>query len=237
MGDVSLLESLIGIDEQKRKLYDNTRQFAEGFPSNNALLWGVRGMGKSSLVKSVVSSLQGDFLGERLVLVEIYREDLGSFHELFEVLRDHRDKRVIIFCDDLSFDSRDADYKSLKSVLEGGIEGRPSHVLFYATSNRRHLMARGMGENEEKASIHMGEAVEEHVSLSDRFGLWLGFHAMDQETYLKIVSNYVESLGGELEEGWEEFAKAWSRQRGHLSGRVAYQCACDMVGRFLTRAG
>src|SRR5262245_40380603 len=176
------VELLRGIDRQRDILLDNTRRFAQGLPANNALLWGARGMGKSSLVKAIHGAVN-DELGGVLALVEIHREDIPSLPQLLRVLRAATTRRVILFCDDLSFDGQEASDKALKAVLEGGVEGRPENVIFYATSNRRHLMPRDMIDNERSTAINPGEAVEEKVSLSDRFGLWLGFHQCDQDTY------------------------------------------------------
>lgn len=233
MSNVTPMESLLGIDEQKTRLYQNTLQFVKGLPSNNVLLWGSRGTGKSSLVKSVVDKIHKIQNNSNLVLIEIYREDLSSLYRLLDFIRSRKEKKFLIFCDDLSFDAGDERYKSIKSILEGGVEGRPEHVLFYATSNRRHLISREMHENQEKAMIHESENIEENVSLSDRFGLWIGFHAMNQETYLNIVGNYIQQFGIKLDWDWQHEAKKWSRIRGHISGRAAFQCACDIAGKKL----
>jgi predicted AAA+ superfamily ATPase len=222
---------LMGIDHQADQLLDNTRRFANGFPANNALLWGARGSGKSSLVKAVHAQVNGDGPGG-LLLVEIHREDVGTLPRLLTFLRDSG-KRTILFCDDLSFDdTSDTSYKSLKAVLEGGIEGRPGNVIFYATSNRRHLMPRDMIENERSTAINPSEAVEEKVSLSDRFGLWLGFHNCDQETYFAMIAGYVAHFGLKIsEEDWRAGAVEWSMTRGARSGRVAWQYIQDLAGR------
>ena len=224
------LDLLIGLDRSRETLLANTRRFAEGLPANNALLWGARGMGKSSLVKSVHGAVNAE-TGGQLVLVEIHREDIGSLPVLLQVLRGG-EHRFILFCDDLSFDGEDAAYKSLKALLEGGIEGRPENVLFYATSNRRHLMPRDMIENERSTAINPSEAVEEKVSLSDRFGLWLGFHACDQDTYFAIVEGYVARYGLKIDRA-KLLAEAneWSMTRGARSGRVAWQFIQDLAGR------
>jgi uncharacterized protein len=223
------IELLRGVDRLRDILLDNTRRFADGLPANNALLWGARGMGKSSLVKAVHAAVNADRPGA-LALVEIHREDLVSLPRLLHRLRGQR--RSVLFCDDLSFDGGDASYKSLKAVLEGGLEGRPENVIFYATSNRRHLMPRDMIENERSTAINPAEAVEEKVSLSDRFGLWLGFHNCDQETYFAIIEGYarryrlsvpVETLRAEANE--------WAVTRGARSGRVAWQFIQDLAGR------
>lgn len=226
------LSLLCGIDQQAAVLLDNTRRFARGLPANNALLWGARGTGKSSLVKAVHAAVNAECEGEpRLALIELHREDIATLPRLLGHLRDQR-RRCILFCDDLSFDGSDASYKSLKAVLEGGIEGRPETVVFYATSNRRHLMPRDMIENERSSAINPAEAVEEKVSLSDRFGLWLGFHACDQRTYLAIVVGYAEHFGLEIDRArLEAEAHAWAVGRGARSGRVAWQFIQDLAGR------
>lgn len=224
------LELLKGIDRQRQILHDNTRRFAEGLPANNALLWGARGMGKSSLVKAIHGAINGERPGA-LALVEIHREDIPSLPRLLAVLR-ASGRRWLLFCDDLSFDGHDASYKSLKAVLEGGIEGRPANVVFYATSNRRHLMPRDMIENERSTAINPGEAVEEKVSLSDRFGLWLGFHACDQDTYMEMIEGYARAFGLVIDhEKLVAEAHEWSITRGARSGRVAWQYVQDLAGR------
>ncbi len=230
--DLALLR---GVDQQRDILLGNTLRFARGLPANNALLWGARGMGKSSLVKAVHAAVNAR-LGRRnqagrLALVEIHREDIAALPALLAGLR-RAARRVVLFCDDLSFDGQDATFKSLKALLEGGIEGRPDNVLFYATSNRRHLMPRDMIENERSTAINPAEAVEEKVSLSDRFGLWLGFHVCDQDTYFAIVEGYARHFG--LEIGREALlagANEWSVTRGARSGRVAWQYIQDLAGR------
>jgi uncharacterized protein len=224
------LELLTGIERVRDILLDNTRRFAKGLPANNALLWGARGMGKSSLVKAVHAEVAGEgpFL---LKLIEIHREDIGSLPRLLQLLAG-RAERCLLFCDDLSFDAGETSYKSLKAVLEGGIEGRPGNVLFYATSNRRHLMPRQMIENERSTAIHPGESVEEKVSLSDRFGLWLGFHACPQDVYLAMVEGYARHFGLALPpERLRAEALEWSTTRGARSGRVAWQFTLDLAGR------
>lgn len=225
--DLALLQ---GVKRQRDTLLDNTVRFAKGLPANNTLLWGARGMGKSSLVKAVHAQVNKDIPGS-VALVEIHREDIGSLPQLLKMLKE-AGRRSIIFCDDLSFDVADNAYKSLKAVLEGGIEGRPSNVLFYATSNRRHLMARDMIENERSTAINPSEAVEEKVSLSDRFGLWLGFHACDQDTYFAMIEGYnaAYGLGVPLDELHAQ-ANEWSVGRGSRSGRVAWQFIQDLAGR------
>lgn len=224
------LEMLMGIELQKDLLLQNTRQFGLGFSANNALLWGARGTGKSSIVKAVHAHLNAE-LERKLVLVEIHREDLASLPVLLKVLK-KTERRCILYCDDLSFDQEDTSYKSLKAVLEGGIQGRPENVIFYATSNRRHLMPRDMIENERSTAINPAEAVEEKVSLSDRFGLWLGFHNMDQETYFAAIRNYVAKYDLEVtEEVWKAQAVEWTVTRGARSGRVAWQFIQDLSGK------
>jgi predicted AAA+ superfamily ATPase len=230
------LSLLKGIDHQAALLLENTRRFARNLPANNALLWGARGTGKSSLVKAVhaaVNAEQGTdgAVGGTLALIELHREDIASLPQLLAALREQT-RRCILFCDDLSFDGQDAAYKSLKAVLEGGIEGRPETVVFYATSNRRHLMPRDMIENERSSAISPAEAVEEKVSLSDRFGLWLGFHACDQNTYFAIVEGYAEHFGLDIaSDRLRAEANAWSVGRGARSGRVAWQFIQDLAGR------
>ena len=222
-------ELLCGIDHVATILLDNTRRFARGLPANNALLWGARGMGKSSLVKAAHGLVEAE--GLPLVLVEIHREDIEALPQLLVALA-ARDERFLLFCDDLSFDAGESSYKSLKAVLEGGLEGRPENVLFYATSNRRHLMPRQMIENERSTAIHPGESVEEKVSLSDRFGLWLGFHACNQETYLAMVERYARHFDLAVEEAeLKRQALEWATTRGSRSGRVAWQFIQDLAGR------
>ena len=224
------LELLKGIDPQIRVLLDNTRRFAKGLPANNALLWGARGTGKSSLVKAVHGRVNADVKG-KLALIEIHREDVTSLPRLLARLRD-QPRRCLVFCDDLSFTGEDASYKSLKAVLEGGVEGRPDNVVFYATSNRRHLMPRDMIENERGTAISPHEAVDEKVSLSDRFGIWLGFHACDQDTYFAIVEGYARRYRLEVPaQRLRAEANEWSVTRGSRSGRVAWQYIQDLAGR------
>ncbi len=224
------LELLQGIDRQREILLDNTLRFARGLPANNALLWGARGTGKSSLVKAVHARVNAD-LPHALALIEIHREDTPTLPKLLSALR-ASSRRCVLFCDDLSFDGRDASYKSLKAVLEGGIEGRPETVVFYATSNRRHLMPRDMIENERSTAINPAEAVEEKVSLSDRFGLWLGFHVCDQETYFAIVEGYARFYELDVpRDTLRAEAREWSVTRGARSGRVAWQYIQDLAGR------
>lgn len=223
------LELLKGIDHVRDILLRNTEQFAAGFPANNALLWGARGMGKSSLVKAIHQHINKTKPGT-LALVEIHREDIPTLPRLMALLARHTDRRIILFCDDLSFDGNDSSYKSLKTALEGGLSGRPAHILLYATSNRRHLMPRDMIENERSTAIHPAEAIEEKVSLSDRFGLWLGFHACDQETYLAIIEAYMAAYGLHAEY-WKAEAIEWAATRGARSGRVAWHFIQDLAGR------
>ena len=224
------LVQLIGIDRAKQILLDNTLQFARGFGANNALLWGARGMGKSSLVKAVHAEAVAE--GLPLVLVEIARDDLGSVGRLLAILGRATDKRFLLFSDDLSFSHDDTQYKSLKAVLDGGISGRPANVILYATSNRRHLMPRDMIDNERATAIHPGEAVEEKVSLSDRFGLWLGFHPCSQDEYLAMVRGYCEAYGLAIEaDALRAEAIEWQATRGGRSGRVAWQFFTDLAGR------
>jgi uncharacterized protein len=229
------MELLRGIDRVRDVLMDNTERFAKGLPANNALLWGARGMGKSSLVKAshaAINGASGAKPGAGLLkLIEIHREDIESLPDLMTLLRGMRE-RVIIFCDDLSFDADDTTYKSLKAVLEGGIEGRPDNVIFYATSNRRHLMPREMMENERSTAINPGEAVEEKVSLSDRFGLWLGFHRCSQDEFLAMVQGYVGHFGIKTDpDTLRAEALEWATTRGSRSGRVAWQYVQDLAGR------
>ncbi|WP_263620430.1 ATP-binding protein [Salipiger thiooxidans] len=223
------LPLLVGINRTRDTLLANTEHFARGLAANNALLWGARGMGKSSLVKAVCAEVRAR--GQDLKLVELQREDLGSVARLLNLLR-ASDRRFVLFCDDLSFSHDDQHYKSLKAVLDGGIEGRPDNVLFYATSNRRHLMPRDMIENERSSAINPSEAVEEKVSLSDRFGLWLGFHPCSQDEYLEMIRGYCTAHGVEIE---EEVLRAeaieWQATRGARSGRVAWQFFTDLAGR------
>jgi uncharacterized protein len=227
---------LKGIDRMRDILIENTERFANGFPANNALLWGARGMGKSSLVKAAHASINLNRKpADRLKLIEIHREDIESLPELMDLLRGST-FHFIVFCDDLSFDGNDASYKSLKAVLEGGIEGRPDNVILYATSNRRHLLSREMIENERSTAINPGEAVEEKVSLSDRFGLWLGFHRCSQDEYLAMVKGYCDHYGIKLaEEALERQALEWSTTRGSRSGRVAWQFTQELAGRLGVR--
>ncbi|MEM9319278.1 MAG: ATP-binding protein [Pseudomonadota bacterium] len=222
------LDLLLEIDRARDTLLENTRHFACGAAANNALLWGARGMGKSSLVKAVHAAVAAE---HPLVLVEVLREDLPSIGRLLKLLRD-APVRIILFCDDLSFSHDDQHYKSLKAVLDGGIEGRPENVIFYATSNRRHLMPRDMIENERSSAINPSEAVEEKVSLSDRFGLWLGFHACSQDAYLAMIRSYCAAYDLKIDEAQiRAEAVEWQATRGARSGRVAWQYFTDLAGR------
>jgi predicted AAA+ superfamily ATPase len=230
--DMPLLQ---GIDRVRDILIENTERFARGLAANNALLWGARGMGKSSLVKAAQATVNGTLAkegkGAPLKLIEIHREDIESLPALMGLLRESPN-RFIIFCDDLSFDHDDTSYKSLKAVLDGGIEGRPDNVIFYATSNRRHLLPRDMMENERSTAINPHEAVEEKVSLSDRFGLWLGFHKCSQDEYLAMIDGYVTHYGLKIApEVLRAEALEWSTTRGSRSGRVAFQYIQDLAGR------
>jgi len=229
--DMALLK---GIDRVRDLLVENTERFARGLPANNALLWGARGMGKSSLVKAAHAAVNAALAGAKrapLKLIEIHREEIESLPELMALLRPAKE-RFVVFCDDLSFDAEDTSYKSLKAVLEGGIEGRPDNVIFYATSNRRHLVPRDMMENERSTAINPGEAVEEKVSLSDRFGLWLGFHRCSQDEYLAMVDGYVAHYRiPYAQQALAAEALEWATTRGARSGRVAWQYVQDLAGR------
>ena len=232
--DMSLLK---GIDRMRDILLENTERFARGLPANNALLWGARGMGKSSLVKAAHAAVNVGLGADAglLKLVEIHREDIESLPDLMTLLRG-APYRFLVFCDDLSFDAQDTSYKSLKAVLEGGIEGRPDNVILYATSNRRHLLSRDMIENERGSAINPGEAVEEKVSLSDRFGLWLGFHRCSQDEFLAMVEGYVDYYGVPVDAATlRREALEWATTRGSRSGRVAWQYVQDVAGRLGVR--
>jgi uncharacterized protein len=232
--DMSLLK---GIDRVRDILVENTERFARGLPANNALLWGARGMGKSSLVKAAHAAVNAGLGADvgLLKLIEIHREDIESLPDLMTLLRG-APYRFLVFCDDLSFDADDTSYKSLKAVLEGGIEGRPDNVILYATSNRRHLLSRDMIENERSSAINPGEAVEEKVSLSDRFGLWLGFHRCSQDEFLAMVDGYIRYYGVPVDaETRRREALEWTTTRGSRSGRVAWQFVQDIAGRLGVR--
>lgn len=219
-----------GVDHVRDILHENTLRFADGFAANNVLLWGARGMGKSSLVKAVHEDVRRA-TGISLKLVEVHREDISSLPVLLDILKETT-HRIIIFCDDLSFDHDDTAYKSLKAALDGGVEGRPDNVLFYATSNRRHLLPRHMMENEQSTAINPSEAVEEKVSLSDRFGLWLGFHKCSQEDYLQMIDTYADHFKFDLDRAQlHHEALEWATTRGARSGRVAWQYIQDLAGR------
>ncbi len=219
-----------GVDHVRDILHENTLRFAEGFPANNVLLWGARGMGKSSLVKAVHADIV-KATGAPLKLVEVHREDISSLPSLLDIVKD-TPHRIVVFCDDLSFDHDDTAYKSLKAALDGGVEGRPDNVLFYATSNRRHLLPRHMMENEQSTAINPSEAVEEKVSLSDRFGLWLGFHKCSQDDYLTMIDGYAAHFELPVpRETLHHEALEWATTRGGRSGRVAWQYIQDLAGR------
>jgi predicted AAA+ superfamily ATPase len=227
---------LRGIDRVRDILLENTERFAAGLPANNVLLWGARGTGKSALVKAAHEAMN-EMRPRALALIEIHREDIPTLPRLLSLLRESR-RRCLLFCDDLSFDQNDTSYKSLKAVLEGGIGGRPANVVLYATSNRRHLMPRDMIDNERSTAINPAEAVEERVSLSDRFGLWLGFHNVDQATYHAIVSGYAQHYGLDMPpDRLKAEANEWSITRGARSGRVAWQFIQDLAGRLGKRLG
>jgi predicted AAA+ superfamily ATPase len=221
-----------GVDRVRDILVDNTQRFAAGLPANNVLLWGARGMGKSSLVKAAHATINHESAdGTRLKLVEIHREDIDTLPRLMTILKT-APHRFILFCDDLSFDHDDTSYKSLKAALEGGVEGRPANVIFYATSNRRHLLPRDMIDNERSTAINPSEAVEEKVSLSDRFGLWLGFHKCSQDDYLEMIDGYVRYHGLAMDpDTLRAEALEWATTRGSRSGRVAWQFTQDLAGR------
>ncbi len=222
---------LRGIDQTRDILIDNTRRFAKGLPANNALLWGARGMGKSSLVKATHHLVNAE-TGDKLKLVEIHREDIESLPQLMSLIRARRGLCFIVFCDDLSFDASDTSYKSLKAALEGGIEGRPANMIFYATSNRRHLLPRDMMENERSTAINPSEAVQEKVSLSDRFGLWLGFHNCSQDEFFEMIEGYARHFKLKItSDEMRAQAIEWATTRGARSGRVAWQFVQDLAGR------
>ncbi|MDC1133476.1 ATP-binding protein [Alphaproteobacteria bacterium] len=227
---------LQGIVPQKKILYDNTMNFSNDLPANNALLWGARGTGKSSLVKSVHEEVLLNTKSKHLKLVEIHREDISDLPELLSLLSKYKKYKFILLCDDLSFDAGENTYKSLKAALDGGIEGKPNNVIFYATSNRRHLMPRDMMENERSTAINPSESVEEKVSLSDRFGLWIGFHNISQDTYLDIVNAYVKKFNIPInKKNLRTEALEWSITRGARSGRVAWQFVQDIAGKSKTK--
>ncbi|MBL4638990.1 MAG: ATP-binding protein [Kordiimonadaceae bacterium] len=223
------IKLLCGIDRVKDTLIENSRMFARGVSANNALLWGARGMGKSTLVKSVHNLMLEEFGADAPVLVEIHREDIVALPQLLMSLSTES-RQFVIYCDDLSFSRPDRDFKALKSVLEGGLEGRPENVIFYATSNRRHLLPREMAEQESAIGIHPNEAMDETIALSDRFGLWLGFHACNQADYLSIVEGYISQFGLEPDFDWKPKALNWSKTRGNRSGRTAWQYVMNLAG-------
>lgn len=231
--DIDLIR---GVDHVRDILVDNTERFANGFAANNVLLWGARGMGKSSLVKAAHARVNAA-RGQQLKLIEIHREDIDTLPKLMGILK-ASPYRIILFCDDLSFDHDDTSYKSLKAALEGGVEGRPGNVIFYATSNRRHLLPRDMIDNERSTAINPGEAIEEKVSLSDRFGLWLGFHKCSQDDYLAMVEGYVRHYGLDIDaDTLRAEALEWATTRGSRSGRVAWQFTQDLAGRLGKKLG
>lgn len=221
------LDLLVGVEAQTKSLMDNTVQFAKGYAGNNALLWGARGTGKSSLIKAIHNKLDDD-PALPLHLIEIYREDLNTLPDLLDILRSQPAIRFILYCDDLSFDDYDSSYKSLKAVLDGGIEGRPDNVVIYATSNRRHLLPRKTIDNEQATALHKSEGIEEKTSLSDRFGLWLGFYSINQDTYLDIVKRYAKHYKLKVK---NKDALEWAMARGNRSGRVAYQFIQHIAGQ------
>jgi len=223
------LALLSGIERSKNALIANSRRFAAGFSANNALLWGARGMGKSTLVKSVHNCLVVELGAKAPSLVEIHREDIAALPALLTVLG-AASRRFILFCDDLSFSRADQDFKALKSVLEGGLEGRPENVIFYATSNRRHLLPRSAADQEQATGLHASEAMDETIALSDRFGLWLGFHAASQADYLQIIEGYMQKFVLIPDFDWQHDALEWSKTRGNRSGRTAWQYICNLAG-------
>ncbi len=224
------LSLLHGIDRSKAALLKNSETFAKGFPANNALLWGARGMGKSTLIKSIQKHLISTFNETAPILIEIHREDISHLPSLMNTLR-LQNQRFILFCDDLSFSRPDRDFKALKSVLEGGLDGRPENVIFYATSNRRHLLPREIADQETAIGIHPNESMDETIALSDRFGLWLGFHAADQADYIKIIKSYMAAYKLNPVHDWKHEALEWAKTRGNLSGRTAWQYLTNLAGQ------
>lgn len=222
------LDLLVGIDRTKKALLDNSIRFSNGYSANNALLWGARGMGKSTLVKAVHLHL-ADTVETPPALIEIHREDIASLPKLLAMLRGET-RRFILYCDDLSFNRPDQDFKALKSVLEGGLEGRPGNVVFYATSNRRHMLPRQMIDQENATGIHPNEAMDETIALSDRFGLWLGFHPCDQSEYLHIIEGYISNFKLNSKSDWRPAALEWAKTRGNRSGRTAWQFVQNLAG-------
>lgn len=230
------LSLLKGIDRTKATLLENSRRFARGFSANNALLWGARGMGKSTLVKAIHLAMQAEFGGNAPALVEIHREDISALPVLLGTLRDSS-RTFIVYCDDLSFNRPDRDFKALKSVLEGGLEGRPENVIFYATSNRRHLLPRQMMDQESATGIHPNEAMDETIALSDRFGLWLGFHPCAQSEYLDIIEGYINIFKLNPKRDWHPDALEWAKTRGNRSGRTAWQFVSNLAGELGAKVG
>lgn len=230
------MELLLGIDRAKATLLDNTKRFAGGFSANNALLWGARGMGKSTLIKAVHRAIIEDETTRPPALVEIHREDISALPALLTDLR-ASDRQFIVFCDDLSFNRPDQDFKALKSVLEGGLEGRPENVIFYATSNRRHLLPRKMMEQESATGIHPTESMDETIALSDRFGLWLGFHPCDQQAYLAMIKGYINQFDLRPTGDWQADALEWAKTRGNRSGRTAWQFIVGLAGGLGVKVG
>ncbi len=223
------IDLLMGIDRAKNTLLENTKRFANGFSANNALLWGARGMGKSTLIKAIHRTIVEEKDASAPALVEIHREDISALPALLGKLR-KADRLFIVFCDDLSFNRPDQDFKALKSVLEGGLEGRPENVIFYATSNRRHLLPRQMADQESATGIHPNEAMDETIALSDRFGLWLGFHPADQDEYLAMIEGYLKAFSLTPADDWRHAALEWSKTRGNRSGRTAWQFVTNLAG-------
>lgn len=224
------LELLLGIDRTKNTLLENSRRFAKGYSANNALLWGARGMGKSTLVKAIHNTVLSEATKSAPALVEIHREDIANLPQLLARLRNEK-RLFVIYCDDLSFNRPDRDFKALKSVLEGGLEGRPDNVIFYATSNRRHLLPRQMADQETAIGIHPNEAMDETIALSDRFGLWLGFHAADQADYLGMIKGYMDIFDLKPDFDWKHEALEWAKTRGNRSGRTAWQFINNLAGQ------
>ncbi len=228
------VDLLLGIDRTKNTLLENSIRFAKGFSANNALLWGARGMGKSTLIKAIHKHLIEEFQEKAPTLVEIHREDISALPMLMNILRSV-DRNFILFCDDLSFNRPDSDFKALKSVLEGGLEGRPDNVIFYASSNRRHLLPRHMADQESAIGIHPNESMDETIALSDRFGLWLGFHAANQSDYLDMISGYMAEFNLHPKHDWQHEALEWAKTRGNRSGRTAWQYVNNLAGFLETK--
>lgn len=230
------IDLLMGIDRAKNTLLENTRRFARGFSANNALLWGARGMGKSTVIKAIHKAIAAETGPDTPALVEIHREDISALPTLLNRLRTEK-RQFIVFCDDLSFNRPDQDFKALKSVLEGGLEGRPENVIFYATSNRRHLLPRQMADQESATGIHPNEAMDETIALSDRFGLWLGFHPADQQEYLSMIEGYIKEFDLKPKEDWQHAALEWAKTRGNRSGRTAWQFVNNLAGELGAKVG